>query len=467
MRRNIKTIMIITTLFSINSLHANNQLTDNTPRLTALTHATLMIEPGKKIINASLLIQNNKIIEIIENNKVPNDALIIDLHGYTVYPGFIDPFTDYAIKFESPKDEVKPPIYEITRIGGNAENGAIHSEQSWFNYVHPNKHDAEPWIKNGFTSVQSSNLDGIFRGRGVTLSLAEKKANEIIYRAQSGHFLAFDKGSSPQDYPSSLMGSIALIRQTFADTDWYNDNKNKSFSKFETQLIEFNSALAAMDNIDNERVIFDTKNLNNQLRAAHLLNDHQLKASLLGNGREYARLDELKTYGYGLILPLNFPAAPLVGDDDNEREISLAQMRHWERAPANLMAVEESQLPFALTQYGIKAEDFWPKLKQAIMYGLSEEAALTALTTEAAEIVGTSDFSGRLKPGFIADLVITKGNIFEDGVIHSIWLQGDEQQLINRNTYPLDSSYQIQIGQVSLDLSISNKKNGTDHLRCV
>ncbi|MEI6858368.1 MAG: amidohydrolase family protein [Shewanella sp.] len=463
MHHKIKTITIITTLFSISSLHAyaNDQLTDNTPRLTALTHATLMIEPGKKITNASLLIQNNKIIEIIKDNKVPEDAFVIDLHGYTIYPGFIDPFTDYAIEFEYPKNKLTPPIYEITQIGGNAENGAIHSEQSWVNYVHPNKNDAKPWIKNGFTSVQSSNLDGIFRGRGVTLSLAEKKANEIIYRAQSGHFLAFDKGSSPQDYPSSLMGSIALIRQTFADATWYKENKDKSFSKIETQLIEFNSALSAMDNIDNERVIFDTKNLNNQLRAARLLNDHQLKASLLGNGREYARLDELKTYGYGLILPLNFPAAPLVGDDDSEREISLAQMRHWERAPANLMAVEQSQIPFALTQHGIKAEDFWPRLKQAIKYGLSEETALTALTTEAAEIVGTSEFSGRLKPGFIADLVITKGNIFEDGIIHSIWLQGDEQQLIDRDTYVLDSSYQIQIGQISLDLSIStsNKKD--------
>ena len=466
MHHKIKIITIITTLLSISSLQAqaNDQLTDNTPKLTALTHATLMIEPGKKIINASLLIQNNKIIEVIKNNKVPEDALIIDLHGYTIYPGFIDPFTDYAIEFEYPQDEVLPPIYEIKRIGGNAENGAIHSEKSWFNYVHPNKNDAEPWIKNGFTSVQSSNLDGIFRGRGVTLSLAEKSANEIIYRAHSGHFLAFDKGSSPQDYPSSLMGSIALIRQTFADANWYKENKDKSFSKSETQLIEFNSALLAIANIESEQIIFDTSNLNSQLRAASLLNEHEYKASLLGNGMEYTRLDELKTYGYGLILPLNFPAAPLVGDDDSEREISLAQMRHWERAPANLMAVEESQLPFSLTQHGITAEDFWPRLKQAVKYGLSEATALAALTTEAAEIVGTSEFSGRLKPGFIADLVITKGNIFEDGVIYSIWLQGDEHPLIDRDTDLLDSSYQIQIGQVSLDLSISNTNKEDDKM---
>ncbi|SQH75932.1 protein of unknown function, might belong to Amidohydrolase [Shewanella benthica] len=131
------------------------------------------------------------------------------------------------------------------------------------------------------------------------------------------------------------MGSIALIRQTFADVNWYRENKDKSFAKSETQLIEFNSVLAALTNIENEQIIFDTKNLNHQLSAARLLSKHDYKASLLGNGKEYAQLDELKTYGYGygygLILPLNFPAAPLVGDDDSERGISLAQMRHWER----------------------------------------------------------------------------------------------------------------------------------------
>ncbi|EDQ00865.1 hypothetical protein [Shewanella benthica] len=44
---------------------------------------------------------------------MPEDALIIDLHGYTVYPGFIDPFTDYAIEFEYPKNEVPMKLYIV------------------------------------------------------------------------------------------------------------------------------------------------------------------------------------------------------------------------------------------------------------------------------------------------------------------------------------------------------------------
>ena len=138
--------------------------------------------------------------------------------------------------------------------------------------------------------------------------------------------MAFDKGSSPQNYPGSLMGSMALIRQTLSDASWYSKNKSKSFSKHQNTIVEFNSALAKLNDIKNETIIFDARNLNNQLRAAHMLSEHKLNAHLLGNGKEYVRINELKKFPYGLILPLNFPALPNVGDNDIEREISLAKM---------------------------------------------------------------------------------------------------------------------------------------------
>jgi len=188
-------------------------------KLTAFTNAELIIAPGKRLSNATLLVENNRIKAIIEEDDIPAAALKINLSGYTIYPGFIDPYTDYGIEFEYPKLGLKRPVYDIKRIGGNAENGAIHAEKEWFNYVYPNKERAKDWINNGFTSVQSSKLDGIFRGTGVSLSLADKTANEVIYRARSQPFMAFDKGTSEQDYPESLMGSIALIRQTFADAN--------------------------------------------------------------------------------------------------------------------------------------------------------------------------------------------------------------------------------------------------------
>ena len=38
--------------------------------------------------------------------------------------------------------------------------------------------------------------------------------------------LSFDKGSSRQSYPTSLAGSIALLRQFYLDADWYEKGGN-------------------------------------------------------------------------------------------------------------------------------------------------------------------------------------------------------------------------------------------------
>ncbi|MCL1138631.1 amidohydrolase family protein [Shewanella pneumatophori] len=449
----IQAPIAILSLLCTQAAIANDQLTDNTPRLTALAHASLMLAPGEMIENATLLIENSKIKAIVKDNDIPKNAFVIDLTGHTIYPGFIDPFTDYAIEYESVIEDTSGPVYEIKRIGGNASNGAIHSEKQWFNYVYPDKAQAKKWIDNGFTSVQSSYLDGIFRGQGVTLSLADKKANDVIYNATTSQFMAFNKGSSIQDYPQSLMGSMALIRQTFADANWYNANKSKNSNS--STSVEFNIALERLADPKKQSFIFDTKNLNNQLRAAKLLKEHELRGSLIGNGREYARLAELKDYPFSLVLPLNYPAAPTIIDGDSEREVSLAALRHWERAPSNLTMVANAEIPFALTQHGIDSDKFWPRLKLAIERGLSEEAALAALTTEAAEISGIENFAGKLEPGYMADLVITDGNIFTDGKIVSMWLQGQEQQLINRDRALLDNQYQIQLGELSLDLKVN------------
>ncbi|MCG9730495.1 amidohydrolase family protein [Shewanella sp. Isolate13] len=447
----IKTPIALLSLLCSPALLANEQLSDNTPRLTALTHANLMLAPGEMLTDATLLIENRKIKAVIKDNDIPEGAFEIDLSGHTIYSGFIDPFTEYAIDYEREVEDTSGPVYEIKRIGGNASNGAIHSQMQWFNYVYPDKDQAKKWIDNGFTSVQSSYLDGIFRGQGVTLSLADKKANDVIYNAQTSQFMAFNKGSSVQDYPQSLMGSMALIRQTFADAKWYNQNKNKSSG----ETVEFNIALERLSDDKKQNFIFETKNLNNQLRAARLLNEYELSGSLIGNGREYARLTELKSFPFSLILPLSYPAAPEIIDGDSEREVSLASLRHWERAPSNLAMVEAAEIPFALTQYGIESDKFWPRLKLALTRGLSEEAALAALTTDAAEISGIDHLAGKLEPGFMADLVITDGNIFDEGKIVSIWLQGEERQLIKRDRNLLDTAYQIQLNELSFDLNIT------------
>jgi imidazolonepropionase-like amidohydrolase len=456
--------LLLFSLVACSAFADETQLTDNTPRLTALTHAKLILSPGKQLDNATLLIENNRIKQVIPNNEIPQNAYKIDLNGYTIYPGFIDPFAEYGLEYSESPATIEAPVYQIKSKGAIAANGAIHAEKEWFTYVLSDNKTASNWISNGFTSVQSAHLNGIFRGIGVSLSLANKKSNQVIYRPRSRHFMAFDKGNSPQDYPNSLMGSIALIRQTLSDANWYNQNKKKAANREDLLSPEFNIALERLHDIKTRGAIFDTRNLNNQLRAAKLLSQEDIQPILLGNGQEYARVKELQEYRPILILPLNFPAAPQVSDEDNAREVPLRTLRHWERAPSNPAVMAANNIPFSFTQYGMDGKTFWPRLRMALQAGLDEETALAALTTEAAAVAGIEDLVGKLAPGYMADLVIAKGNLFQDGEIVSVWLQGEEQ-IQTAPGYQWQGSYRLHLAELELDLELQLSQQTPQTLR--
>jgi imidazolonepropionase-like amidohydrolase len=53
-------------------------------------------------------------------------------------------------------------------------------------------------------------------------------------------------------------------------------------------------------------------------------------------------------------------------------------------------------------------------VKRAIDAGLPEAAAVRALTLSAAEIYGVADRVGSIEPGKIANLLVVKGNLFDE-----------------------------------------------------
>lgn len=428
-----------------------------TPDLMAFTNATIYTSPDVKLTNATLVIENGHIKSVSKNGKLPKGASVVDAKGLTIYPGFIDVYSEYGIDFSYPSSKTRGPVYRIDRIGGNAANGAIHAQMNWSDHFAPDQKAAQKYLKNGFTAVQTAKHDGILQGRGVTVSLADGIANELVYNANAQHFASFNKGSSAQNYPSSLMGSIALLRQTFSDANWYQKSQGKSVT-FAGDNIEYNAALNAISNIEKQGVFFSSQSEQSLLRAAKLLNNFDIKATFLGSGFEYARLDEIGQLNANLVMPLTFAEKPTLGTTQGH-DISLADLRHWERNPGNLATLEDSKLTLAITSHGTKGNDFLTNLRTAVKHGLSEKAALAALTTNPAKIAGIANEAGQLKTGYNADFVITKGDIFKNGDIVSVWTQGQEHQFVNpthlamSGDYTLKSQHSDEVLSISIDLA--------------
>ena len=106
----------------------------------------------------------------------------------------------------------------------------------------------------------------------------------------------------------------------------------------------------------------------------------------------------------------------------------------------------EAGVNFALTLHDLeKADSFWPNLRKAVKHGLSEERALAALTTIPAKIAGVDNKAGKLAQGYKADFVMVKGDLFADGTIQSVWLQGEENELVSRDKVDFVGNYNMKL----------------------
>lgn len=433
---------------------------DKTPNLLALINATVVTEPGKSLPSAMVLIRDGKIESVSSNIKVPAGYQSVDLTGYHLYPGFIDPYTQYGVPDAGKAEGFSfggKPVYENERVGGNAANAAIHAEQRWADQFKPDAKAADELLKQGFTVVQAARHDGIFRGTGFVASLAQGLPNDLILKADSQQFMSFSKGSSKQSYPSSLMGSIALIRQTFADANWYQAAQSKEDFRFVSGAVEYNAALANVANAPKRGVLFETSDERALLRADKLLAEFNISnAAILGSGHEYNRLTEVKASGRTLVLPLTFPAAPEVTLPDQQLDVSLADLRHWERAAANPAVLAEAGVRFALTSHGLKKkEDFLPNLRSAVKQGLSQQQALAALTTVPASMLGLEQQLGKIASGYQADIVVSRGDLFADGEIVATWLRGQLREFTPLDAPQFAGTYQLNIADNSFDLTLS------------
>jgi len=181
------------------------------------------------------------------------------------------------------------------------------------------------------------------------------------------------------------------------------------------------------------------------LRADKVGDEYGKQYIIKGNGDEYQRINEVKSTNAPIILPLNFPLAYDVEDPFDAGNVTLADMKHWEMAPLNAFYLEKKNITFTLTTSDLKNKaDFWKNLRKAIKHGLSEAAALKALTYTPAYLLKVSDQLGSLEKGKIANFIITSTNVFEDdNMIYQNWVKG-ERYIVNdylqddiRGTYQL------------------------------
>ena len=406
----------------------------------ALVNATIYSTPENKLEGATVVIEKGKIIAIGKGIAIPANCVRIDVTGKFIYAGFIDIFSSYGIPKK--QNQVNHEETDDSGKGPLNWNATIHPEYSASFEIHHNEEDAESYRNAGITAVCSHKADGIARGNGALVSLGNDVHSDII-SAEAASYFSFNKGSSPQQYPSSIMGSIALLKQTYCDAKWYAGLKGVGETNLSLHAFNANSIHAQ---------IFEANDKWNILRADAVGDEFGVQYLFKTNGNEYQRLEEMKGTKGKFIVPVNYPQAFDVSDPASNRYITTAEMKHWELAPYNLAYMHKAGLDFCITAQGLEDKSqLLENVKTAVENGLPANIALAALTTRPAQYLNAQTRVGSVLPGYDANFIITNKELFTNDLkILETWVNGKPYFVSKSESLSLEGSYKIQFAGIEI-----------------
>lgn len=416
-----------------------NGVKDKRAETYVIVNATLHVDYKTVLEKASLVISNGKIVGT--NMAIPKNAVSIDVNGAHVYPSFTEIFNDYGLpEISKSKKENFSPQYESNKKGAFGWNQAIKTEQEAYLEFSVQEERAKVLREAGFGTVVTHFKDGIARGSASLVFTGNEAPQKMLLAEKVAAFYSFDKGSSTQAYPSSLMGSIALLRQTYLDGIWYSKEKN-----------EKNISLEKWNSLQALPQVFEANNVLNILRADKIADEFNTSYIIKGNGDEYQKLEAIKATNAKLIIPLNFAKPYDVEDPYDAQNISLAEMKHWELAPANAYYLFQNNIDFAFTTNGLeKPADFIAQLQKVVTHGLPKEQALKAAIYNPLQFINQTQHAGSLEAGKQANFFITTTDIFDaKSKLLQHWVRGNQYIINDWNFKDIRGNY---------ELSFNNKK---------
>ncbi len=422
----------------------------------ALTNATVVIEPGKTVENATVVIRDGVIQSVRTEGVVPNGARVWDCDGLMIYPGLIDAI----VQVDAPEPDAKAVgahwNSKVTPHRSALDGGGISSK------------DRESLRKLGFTVVALAPKGGVFRGTGAVVSLADdpEKGQSSRQPLMDPAFdtVAFESsGWGARSYPGSQMGAIALVRQTLLDAQWRTediaDYKKRGDRRSRPAPAVALDALAASQD---RPMLFMVRDEQEALRAAKVAAEFDRTAIIAGAGNEFRRLDAIADTGAAFIVPLNFPDTPKIASRSDAEATDLGTLLYWDQAPTNARRLLDAGVTVALTTDHLKnRNDFRKNLKTAIERGLDEDAALAALTITPAEILGVSGKVGRVMPGYAANIIVVDGELFDPkSTIRDVWVDGARYEINEKKAEGIDGEWAVVEGDAKPFAFTVNGKSG-------
>ncbi|MCF8475268.1 MAG: amidohydrolase [Emcibacter sp.] len=376
---------------------------------TLIKNATVLTGKGDQIDQASVLMEQGKIVAVGKDLKTPDGAVVIDASGKWVTPGIIDVHSHLGV-YASPSHKSLSDGNEATKPV-TADVWAEHS-------VWPQDPGFSRAIAGGVTTLQilpgSANLIG---GRGITVKNVPSRSAEGMKFPDAPYSLKMACGENPKRVygekggPSTRMANMAGYRKAWIKAQEYMD-------KWDT----YNRDYKAGKDVTAPSQDLELDTLMGVLKGEILIHNHCYRADEM-----VSMINMAREFNYSISTFHHAVESYKIADILAEEKICSAMWSDWwgfkleafdgvdENIPmvaaAKACAVVHSDDENGIQRLNQDAAKAWADGTK-IGINFTKAEAFSWITLNAATALGIADKTGSLDAGKMADVVIWSGDPF-------------------------------------------------------
>ena len=414
-------------------LRAQDELAPVT-RTYALKNVTIVQAPGRKVEGGTIIIKDGLIQAVGKGIAIPPEAVVVKADSMHVYAGFIDGLSRVGVI--KPKEENR----ERAKDPGNPtpERAGITPQNEVRTVWNPTDKSVEDMRALGFTLAQVVPYGTMLPGHGALMFLGGKSPDKAALVNNSVFYAELTPAQGV--YPATVMGVMAKFRDLYRNAvlaknyeSTYASNRNGLERPTTDRILE--TFYPVID--QRLPVMFKAERMLEAQRVFTLKNELNFSLMIADLKEGWPIAEKVKASGAKVFLSLDLPEEPKK-DDKKKEDVKSEEQEALNKRKAEAIANATAQaatfakagIPFGFSTLSVKTKDIQPNLRRMIKAGLTEDAALGALTTVPAQLLGLSDRLGTVDNGKIANLVIADKPYFDEKAkVRYVFVDGTLYQL--------------------------------------
>jgi imidazolonepropionase-like amidohydrolase len=396
----------------------------------------------------TILLRDGRIAEILDaGEEVPVGVRVIDGEGLIATPAFVDGYTSTGCETPTPEATRDKPVATNANVRVDMREANRKGIQPSFraaDILAITEDDVKTYHESGFAALLSSPRGQILAGSSTLASARDAAMRDLIISGKVFQHAAFNAGGS--GYPGTLMGYMAQFRQLMLDAqrhtmllERFAAGRPGPRPAHDADLLAAGELLAGQ-----QLVVCEAETARDIRRWMKLADEFQIGIAISGGRDAWKLADELAARKIPVFLTLNWgeeakdpdkdeedeedeedkpeepEAEPETGDEDegevadhdedeSEEEVSWEyeepigilreKRRLWEQRQSTAQVLSDAGVTILFCSGTRKPSDLLKNVRTLVENGFDRDAALNALTTTPASVLGVERHYGQLTPG--------------------------------------------------------------------